>query len=188
MKTGEYDIAYHRWGFSERKMAMREKGKEPERLKRRHVIDLLFPIALLLVLAVSALFFVILAANVYQKNVTWEESNYENRTCLAYVTEKIRQNDAGGGITIGTFDGESCLMLRQDFGGQSYVTYLYSYEGMLRELFVQEGVEMKASDGQKILEVNDFKVVEQEEGIFKISCTDENGTEFVTYAAVKSKA
>lgn len=167
---------------------MGEKGKEPGKIKRRHVIDLLFPIALLLVLAASALFVVILAANVYQKNVAWEERNYENRTCLAYVTEKIRQNDAEGGISIGTFDGQPCLMLRQNYGDQPYVTYLYSYDGTLRELFVQEGVEMKAPDGQKILEVNDFEVSEQEKGIFKISCTDENGTEFVTYAAVKSKA
>lgn len=157
-------------------------------MKKRHIIDLLFPIALFLVLAVSALFLVILAANVYQKSVAWEESNYTNRTCLSYVTEKIRQNDVNGGIETGTFDGEPCLILRQNFGESSYVTYLYSYEGQLCELFIQEGASMHAADGQKILEIRDFKVTEQEEGIFRISCTDENGQETVTYAAVKSKA
>lgn len=157
-------------------------------MRKRHIIDLLFPIALFLVLAVSALFLVILAANVYQKSVAWEESNYTNRTCLSYVTEKIRQNDVNGGIEIGTFDGKPCLILRQNFGESFYVTYLYSYEGQLCELFTQEGASMHAADGQKILEIRDFKVTEQEEGIFRISCTDENGQETVTYAAVKSKA
>lgn len=159
-----------------------------EKMRRRHVIDMLFPIALFLVLAASSLFLVILAANVYRKNVAWEEMNYESRTCLSYVTEKIRQSDENGGVEMGTFDGAPCLMLRQSFDGESYVTYLYSYEGQLRELFVREGVSMKASDGQQILVVNDFRIEEQEEGIFRISCTDDNGKESFTYAAVKSKA
>lgn len=62
---------------------MKEAGKN------RHIVDLLLPIALFLVLAASSLFLVLLAANVYQKNVAWEERNYESRTCLSYVTEKI---------------------------------------------------------------------------------------------------
>ena len=158
-----------------------------EKLKKRHVIDLLFPIVLFLVLAASSLFLVILAANDYKKSVAWEESNYQSRTCLSYVTEKIRQSDENGGIEAGTFDGIPCLILRQTFGEQSYVTYLYSYEGKLCELFVQEGVLLQASDGQGIMDVNGFRITEQEEGVFRISCSDENGRESVTYAAVKSK-
>ena len=47
---------------------------------------------------------------------------------------------------------------------------------------------MHAADGQRILEIKDFKVTEQEEGIFRISCIDKDGQETVTYAAVKSRA
>ena len=162
-------------------------GRRGEKIKRKHMIDLLFPIALLLVLAASSLFLVILAANVYRKSVAWEESNYGSRTCLSYVTEKIRQSDTDGGVETGTFDGIPCLILRQNFGDQAYATYLYSYEGQLCELFVQEGADVHAPDGQRILEVNNFNITEQEKGIFKISCSDENGKESVTYAAVKSR-
>ena len=162
-------------------------GRRGEKIKRKHMIDLLFPIALFLVLAASSLFLVILAANVYRKSVAWEESNYGSRTCLSYVTEKIRQSDTDGGVETGTFDGIPCLILRQNFGVQAYATYLYSYEGQLCELFVQEGADVHAPDGQRILEVNNFNITEQEKGIFKISCSDENGKESVTYAAVKSR-
>lgn len=155
---------------------------------KRHMVDMLFPIALFLVLAASSLFLVILAANVYRKSVAREECNYESRTCLSYVTEKIRQNDENGSVETSTFDGCPCLVLKQTLGGQSYVTYLYSYEGQLCELFIQEGISMHAADGQKILEVRDFNITEQEKGIFKISCSDGSGKESVTYAAVKSKA
>ena len=159
-----------------------------DNIKRKHVIDLLFPIALFLVLAASSLFVVILAANVYRKSVSWEKANYRGRTCLSYVTEKIRQSDEHGGIEVGSFDGMPCLALHQRFGEKPYVTYLYSYEGQLCELFIQEGLSMRASDGQKILEVEGFRVEEKEAGIFRISCMDEKGRELVTYAAVKSKA
>ena len=162
-------------------------GRRGEKIKRKHMIDLLFPIALFLVLAASSLFLVILAAYVYRKSVAWEESNYGSRTCLSYVTEKIRQSDTDGGVETGTFDGIPCLILRQNFGDQAYATYLYSYEGQLCELFVQEGADVHAPDGQRILEVNNFNITEQEKGIFKISCSDENGKESVTYAAVKSR-
>ena len=162
-------------------------GRRGEKIKRKHMIDLLFPIALFLVHAASSLFLVILAANVYRKSVAWEESNYGSRTCLSYVTEKIRQSDTDGGVETGTFDGIPCLILRQNFGDQAYATYLYSYEGQLCELFVQEGADVHAPDGQRILEVNNFNITEQEKGIFKISCSDENGKESVTYAAVKSR-
>ena len=155
---------------------------------KRHMLDMLFPIALFLVLSASSLFLVTLAANVYRKSVVREELNYESRTCLAYVTEKIRQSDEKGGVETGTFDGLPCLILRQTFGEQSYVTYLYGYEGELRELFIQEGTSMRAADGQRILEIHDFNITEQERGIFRISCSDGNGIESVTYAAVKSKA
>lgn len=162
--------------------------KRIDKIKRRHVVDLLFPIALFLVLAASSLFLVILAANVYRKSVSWEEANYRGRTCLSYVTEKIRQSDENGGIEVGSFDGIPCLALYQTFGEKQYVTYLYGYEGQLCELFVQEGLSMRASDGQRILEVEGFCVEEQEAGIFRISCMDKNGRELVTYAAAKSKA
>ena len=162
-------------------------GRRGEKIKRKHMIDLLFPIALFLVLAASSLFLVILAANVYRKSVAWEESNYGSRTCLSYVTEKIRQSDTDGGVETGTFDGIPCLILRQNFGDQAYATYLYSYEGQLCELFVQEGADVHAPDGQRILEVNNFNITEQEKGIFTMACADENGKESVTYAAVKSR-
>lgn len=165
----------------------RKNARRTDLSGKKHMVDLLFPIALFLVLAASSLFLVILAANVYKKSVAREAANYDSRTCLAYVTEKIRQGDEGGGVEVGTFDGIPCLTIRQTFGEQPYVTYLYSYEGQLCELFVQEGASLGAGDGQKILEVHDLEITEEEEGVFRISCSDESGKESVTYAAVKSR-
>ena len=50
-------------------------------------------------------------------------------------------------------------MIRQTYSEQPYVTYLYEYDGYLRELFIQDGVDAKASDGRKILASDCFPLM-----------------------------
>lgn len=57
-------------------------------------------------------------------------------------------------------------MIRQRYDEKDYVTYLYAYDGYLRELFVRDGTEAKASDGRKILATKDFEAKETSDGIF----------------------
>ena len=83
--------------------------------------------------------------------------SYSGRTALAYVTEKMHQNDENGAIADGTFDGENALVIRRRYDEKDYVTYLYAYDGYLRELFIRDGTEAKASDGRKILATKDFE-------------------------------
>lgn len=45
-----------------------------------------------------------------------------------------------------------------------------AYDGYLRELFIQDGTEAKASDGRKILETKDFEAKETSNGIFHLYC------------------
>ena len=70
--------------------------------RSRHVIDFIFPIALFFVFAASSLVVLILAADIYGSTTNQLQANDENRTALAYISEKIRQNDAGGAPEIAT--------------------------------------------------------------------------------------
>ena len=63
-----------------------------------HVIDLIFPIALFFVFAASSLSVLILAADIYASTTNRMAANDQNRTVLAYISEKIRQNDAQGAV------------------------------------------------------------------------------------------
>ena len=69
-----------------------------------------------------------------------------------------------------------------------YVTYLYAYDGYLRELFVRDGTEAKASDGRKILATKDFEAKETSDGIFHLYCENEDGKKTDTFVSVKSTA
>ena len=151
------------------------------RNEKKHVIDFLFPLAVFFVLAASSVAIVVLASGFYSRQV-------KGRTALAYVTEKMHQNDENGAIADGTFDGENALVIRQRYGEKEYVTYLYAYDGYLRELFIRDGTEAKASDGRKILATKDFEAKETSDGIFHLYCENEDGKKTDTFVSVKSAA
>ena len=58
------------------------------------------------------------------------------------------------------------------------MTYLYEYDGYLRELFIQDGVDAKASDGRKILASDCFSFDETQDGLFHLYCTNKDGSIF----------
>lgn len=157
------------------------------RSEKKHVIDLLFPLAVFFVLAASSVALVVLASGLYSKQVKESENSYSGRTALAYVVEKVHQSDENGAVDAGKFDGADALVIRQNYDQKEYVTYLYAYDGYLRELFIQQGIEAKATDGRKILEIANFEVVKMQDGIFRLYCENENGEKTDTFVSVKSK-
>ena len=69
-----------------------------QRRQTTHAIDFLFTITLLAFFAISALLAVVIGARVYERITENMSINYDSRTSIAYVTEKIRQHDAAGGV------------------------------------------------------------------------------------------
>ena len=116
---------------------------------------------------------ILLAAGVYRSTTESSSLNYTSRTGLSYITEKIHQSDADGGIYAGSFDGCDALIMEQTYGENSYFTYIYAYDGALKELFVRDGVEAKASDGQTILEIESFSIRPLSDNLLEFECTDQ---------------
>lgn len=154
--------------------------------EKRHVVDLLFPFALFFVLAASSVVVMLLAANLYTRQVKASQKSFSEQTALAYVTEKIHQNDENGAVYVGTLDGQTALVMEQMYGEKDYKTYLYVDDGFLRELFIQDGTEVNASDGRKILEVKNFTFEEIDSGIFRLVCENADGTKADTIVSIKS--
>lgn len=158
------------------------------RTKQSHVIDLIFPIALFFVFAASSLAALVLSANVYSTQTADEHDNYISHTSLSYINEKIRQNDANGGISIETLDGHPCLVLQRTIGSTPYVTYIYEYDGMLKELFVHDGVEIRLKDGTDIMEIHEFSMDEVGDGFFRFTTIDRNGNEVTMLSSERSSS
>lgn len=154
-----------------------------ERTTRKHTIDMIFPWALFGLLAVCGLLVLILAADIYRDTTTMADENYESRTVLSYLTEKIHQND-NGTVTIGSLEGTDSLIIRQDYDGEEYCTYIYEEGGMLKELFVRSDADAHLADGKAVIAVTDFEMEAMGNGLLHFSCTSKDGRTMDTVVAV----
>ncbi len=126
--------------------------------QQKHIIDILFVLTLFGLFALSAIFLISVGSNVYRKTVDHMNENFDTRTSLAYITEKIRQSDKEASISIGDLEGTDAIIIATQAGDANYNTYLYEYDGFLKELMVREDITLGPEAGQNILAVSDFSV------------------------------
>lgn len=146
--------------------------------ERNHIVDVLFVLALFVVFTLSALVLVILGANVYRQTVSYMDENYEARTAYSYLTEKVRQNDIYGSVSVGELEGTRALILTREINDATYATYLYLHQGSLRELFIRQGSDIGSdplSAGRAILPLRDWEPEMADEHLLRIDLTLENG-------------
>lgn len=129
-----------------------------EEKQQRHIIDVLFVLALFGIFALSAIFLITIGANIYGKTMNNMERNFDTRTALAYITEKVRQSDLENQIDIGELDGCPALIISSGTEESLYKTYLYEYQGTLKELMIKQDVLLGPSAGQDILSVSNFEL------------------------------
>lgn len=146
-----------------------------QKRQNSHSIDFLFVIVAFLMYAGSMIALVYMGAQIYQSVTAKMNDHYAVGTAQAYITEKIRQGDQAGAIRVKQIEGQSVLTLRQTVEGQDYITYIYSYDGGLRELFIRADREISLADGKEILQLKGFSVEEIQGGFLKASITDEEG-------------
>ncbi|MBR5115943.1 MAG: DUF4860 domain-containing protein [Lachnospiraceae bacterium] len=155
--------------------------------KERHVVDLLFVIALLFLFAFSAIMLIALGAGVYQKNVDTMQANYDRRTAGAYIVQKIRQADETGCVRRGTLKGEDAILLTDHIGDRDYTTWLYLHEGMLCEQLLRADMEPTPSAGQKILPLKELSVENVDPQLLSVHLTLENGEKEDLYLGLHSE-
>lgn len=147
---------------------MRNKSK-----KQGHIVDLFFTLSLFCLFAASALIVVIIGSGVYRKTTANMEKNYATRTALSYTAEKIRQHDSAGSVYLtDDEEGNTLLVLTDNAGGETYLTYIYAYDGRLCELVVKEGAGFSKEQGEQILEVDTFSIEEEEDGFIRVTAAD----------------
>lgn len=155
--------------------------------KNRHMVDILFVIALFCVFAVSALMLVMIGSNVYKKTVHNMDQNYNTRTSFAYITEKIRQFDSQDAISVGSLEGTDALILTTTANDTIYNTYIYRYDGYLKELFVKSDAAISLESGQNILPISDFTLLAINEHLYQFTLTSENNITYDLYVSTRSQ-
>ncbi len=159
--------------------------------KDQHIIDIIFILSLFCVFAVLALFVVVLGANVYKGISNVMTENYAVRTSLSYITEKIRQGDAHGEITVEQLGGGDALVITQDITNEGtlqtaeYETWIYVDNGNLMELVVNAGDEVQPGGGQPIMELKELRVEDMDGRLFKMTAVDAEGGTYESMVSLK---
>lgn len=158
-------------------------------MKKTHTLDIIFALMLFFVFTASVLFVLATGASVY-KNVTSNmQSNYEDRTSIAYINAKIRHYDSLNGddnnIKIGEIDGIPSLVLTENYDGIVYNTFIYCLDGYIKELFVEEGVEIGATEGFNITPVDNLEFKQVGENLISVNCSSNHVTT-TSYINIKS--
>jgi hypothetical protein len=133
----------------------------------------MFTVTLLGVFALAALFVAIMGAQVYSRSAQNLEANFDTRTSLVYISEKVRQC-AGEDFTVEQVDGNDALVLREKYSGNAYESWIYIYDGKLYEVMVAEGVPVKGGDGQSIMNINSLSITDTD-GLITITIENLSG-------------
>lgn len=149
--------------------------------RNKSVVDFLFILALFGAFAVTALFVVLFGARIYKSTVSNMNTNYEKRTAMSYLTEKIRSHDYTGGVEVSTSDDDqSVLKLYQNVKDRTFITYLFVDDGYLKEFTADDKYDFDYSSGTEILAIKDFSVQKEGKCLYRFNITDMNDekTEF----------
>lgn len=152
--------------------------------EKHFIVDILFVLALFGVFAVSALALVTIGADVYQHTVEDMGVNYESRTAVSYIMEKVRQNDTGDSISLTTLEEVPALCMLSRIDGETYCTYLYLYDGHLKELFMRDGTSLGGQvlpAGTDIMELQDFTLSYAADDLIRVSLRTSSGEDHTFY-------
>jgi len=130
---------------------MREKEK-------KHIVDILFVIALFGIFVISAIALISIGAGIYSKNMNNMTKNFNSRTAVAYVIEKVRQADSKDSLRLCHFEDIPAISISNTINSKEYITYIYQYENELKELTVRSDVPLSPQSGQMIIEIEDFQI------------------------------
>jgi len=121
-------------------------------------MNVLFTMLLFLVFVLCALFTVLTGGKVYENISSRMEDNYAGSVALNYIANKVRQGDDYQAVTVKQVDGTDVLELSQNLGGEVFYTWIYYYDGYIRELFTDAESGLGLSDGLEILECEGLKL------------------------------
>ena len=152
-----------------------------------HTIDTAFILALLTLFSITSFLVIMIGAKQYHSIANHMTENYETRTITSYLVEKFHQHGVSDSVSIVDFDGIPAISLCQSVNEKHYDTYIYVYEGYLREITVSEGSTFPLEAGQKMVEANDLSIQACAGNLYCFTLTDRNGNKNQIYISQNAK-
>ena len=151
------------------------------------LIPVLFVLTLFLLLSALSISVIIAGSAVYEKISDNMDANYDRRVTFSYLATKIRQNDSAGSIYVEEKDGTNMIAIKET----DEVTYIYYYEGYIREILLSLESDGSTVDfdlywGDEIIKAEGFEF-KFNNGNIEMSLTDSDGKVQSTKVFLRSK-
>ena len=131
--------------------------------KKKHSINIVFTILLFGVFAFTAVFVAVMGVSVYANSAEKLQANFDTRTSLVYLSEKIRTNP--GNYRVGEIEDNDALVLTEEVGGVFYETWIFVTDDRLRELTIIQGNAVLPATAQQIMDLKSLKAVLKDGGV-----------------------
>lgn len=155
------------------------------KIKSNYLIDLFFSLSIFAVFAISAILVVFFGIRVYENTMVNMNHNFTSRTAVSYITEKLRQRDVEGCVTLTEIDGTDAISLLKQEDDKTEYTYVYSYDGYLMELTATGDEVPQLNMGTRLMELRSFYVRQIATGIYYVTVTEKDGTDSHAYISTK---
>ncbi len=141
--------------------------------RKQYAIDTLFVLSLFAVFAITSLLLVYSGTKAYENITVSMENSFSSRTAISYIDELVKQNNSKDNINVGEVEGITALKITEMAADIEYVRYIYFYDGYLRELFIPSDMVPTATDGQRLVRLKNFTLIEID-GLLHFTVTDDN--------------
>lgn len=131
-------------------------------------------VLMLLVLVASMVFTLAgTGSQSYLRLMAKQSQSADLRTALSYLDVQLRKHDSIDTLAIrpDPFSGEPALLISQDAGSQTFLTWIYLLDGYLYELTVAEGTKVTSDMGSRIVPIDDLDLEPLEHGAIRVTLT-----------------
>ena len=155
-----------------------------QRSAEQHGMQGVFVFVLLGLFALMSTLMVLLGAQMYRSTVAHAQANNAKRVLSAYLRSMVRAQDGAQTVELQEYDGVMALALYEDIGSDRYVTWIYQYDGYLREQFTSDGYDFDPEDGTPITPAHSFDP-ELGDGLLTVRATNERDEASVVQVALR---
>ena len=118
--------------------------------KKKHSVNMMFTVMLLCIFALAAIFVAVLGAKVYANSAEKLQANFDTRTSIVYLSEKMR-TCPGDAFEVRDLNGSKAIVLSQELNSAVFESWIYVNDGSLCEAIVAAGDTPSPAGGQKIM-------------------------------------
>ena len=154
---------------------------------RSSSIDIFFILVLLALFAITSFAILMIGAKQFHTTTNRMSENYETRTTATYLVEKFHQHDAAGSVSIVDIQGTPAISLTKKENEMLYTTYIYAYDGYLKECTVSEGTPVTVFSGQNIIETAALSIKSFGGNLYCFTLTDTYGNSCPIYISLNAK-